>query len=238
MVNVWDNFGQGLRIGDNMGDQVRDARAYRDGGLDGVAEAAGRTGSLETMEGARGMQRRQRVFEDDQRNQAYQRMETIAPWARNAIRATRTMDPARARAFLTQNQQRFLDFGFTPEQVQAGIAGLTSDNAEERAQWQQQLDAAFTQHQDPNWQLVQTPQGQQAAAIDPEGQIQLGGVIPGGGAGRYATDEELAAQGYAPGSVVWIAPGQPPRVLQRPTRGRSGQGAEYYEDDGYDYEGN
>src|SRR5690606_23036501 len=70
MTDVWRAFSGGLDIGDNLGGQIRNANAFREGGLDAVAEAAGQVGDLQTMEGARGMVRRQRQFEDDERQRA------------------------------------------------------------------------------------------------------------------------------------------------------------------------
>lgn len=217
--NWWNNALQSYDVGRQHRQDREYGEAFQSGGYEGVEQAAGNMGDMRTAMGAR-------RFQDDQRQQAYERMQTIAPWARNAIRATRNMDPQRAAAFLQQNQQRFLDFGFTPEQVAAGIAGLSSADPNERAQWQQELDAAFTQHENPDWQLV----GNQAAAIDPaSGEIQLGGRIPEelGAGGRYATPDEVSQAGYRPGTVVWLTPGEPPRVIQQPSAARSAAGASY-----------
>lgn len=177
--NWWNQALQSYDIGREHRADRENAQAFEQGGYDAVEQTAGRRGDLRTAMTTR-------RFQDDQRQQAYERMETIAPWARNAIRATRNMDPQRARMLLEQNQQRFLDFGFTPEQVQAGIAGLTSENPEERTQWAETLDQAFQQHQNPNWQLAVVPtedgQGveQRAIAIDDStGAIQRGeGSMP------------------------------------------------------------
>lgn len=178
-ANWWNNALQSYDIGREHRADRENAQAFQEGGYDAVEQTAGRRGDLRTAMTTR-------RFQDDQRQQAYERMETIAPWARNAIRATRNMDPQRARMFLEQNSQRFLDFGFTPEQVQAGIAGLTSENPEERTQWVETLDQAFQQHQNPDWQLATVPtedgQGveQRTIAIDPNnGGIQRGeGSLP------------------------------------------------------------
>lgn len=235
-MSVWDNFSDGLEIGDDIGRGIRDRRAFQEGGLPAVEREAGRTGDLQQMENVRGMQRRQRTFENDQTRQAYENFERVAPRARNIIRATRNMDPQRAGAFLQQNRRFFEDAGFSPEQVDAGIAGLTSANPTERQQWAEQLDAAFGQYQDPNWRLV----GNQVVGIDQQsGNVQMGGRLPEGvtAAGRYATPDEIAQAGYRPGTVVWIAPGEPPRVIQAPSAARPAAGAGAYEDDGYDYIG-
>lgn len=237
MSDVWATFNQQLEVGDGIGRRIRDRRAFQEGGLDAVAEAAGNVGDLEGYETARTMQRRERTFEDERMQNAYQRMNQIGPRARNIIRATRNMDPQRAGAFLQQNRRFFEDWGFQPEQVDAGIAGLTSADPAERQQWIEQLDAAFRQHEDPNWQLV----GNQAVAVDPQsGDIQLGGRVPDsvGAGGRYLSPDESAQAGYRPGSVVWVSPGAPPRVIQAPNAGRAGgAGAGQYDDDGYDYVG-
>lgn len=184
-IDVWGSFDQGYGIGDAHRRRRQYGDAYEEGGLDAVEQSAASWGDLEMAEYTRGMARRQRQFEDDERNNAYQRMETIAPWARNVLRASRNMEPARARAFLSQNQQRFIDFGFTPEQVQAGIEGLTSADQAARDEWYAQLDAAFTQHQNPEWQLAVVPtedgQGveQRPVALGPNGEILRGeGSMP------------------------------------------------------------
>lgn len=229
MSDVWNSFGGGLRIGDNMGRQVRDARAYQDGGLDAVSEAAGRAGDLEGMETSRGMARRQKMFEDEQLNSAYQRMEQIAPRARNIVRATRNMDPQRAGALLQQNRRFFEDWGFSPEQVDGGIAGLTNADPTVRQQWQEQLEAAFTQHQNPDWQ-IQEATGQ-IYAIDPQtGQPTTGGTIEPqrdwqtNGTRPYYIDEN--------GQTVY-GEGEIPH---RPRAHRSNGYGGSYPDDGYDYE--
>jgi len=167
--NWWNQALQSYDIGREHRADRENAQAFQDGGYDAVEQTAGRRGDLRTAMTTR-------RFQDDQRQQAYERMETIAPWARHAIRATRNMDPQRARMFLEQHQQRFLDFGFTPEQVQAGIAGLTSENPEERTQWAETLDQAFQQHQNPEWQLNQGTG--QVFAVDPNsGNVQTGGRV-------------------------------------------------------------
>lgn len=180
MSNIWDSFEQGMGIGDNMGRQIRDSRAYQDGGYGAVEEQAARTGDFESAEAGQTMARRRRVFQDEERQAAYERMETVAPWARNVVRAATGLastDPARARAFLENNQQRFLDFGLTPEHVQAGIAGLTDPDPAVREQWRTQIDAAFTQHQNPEWQI--NPLTGRAQATNPDGTFTEGAEAPG-----------------------------------------------------------
>lgn len=233
-MSIWDEFSNGMEIGERMGSSIRNGRAFRDGGLDAVAQSAGEVGDMQGYETARTMQRTERRFEDETTQNAYQRMNQIGPRARNIIRATRNMDPQRAGAFLQQNRRFFEDWGFQPEQVDAGIAGLTSADPAERQQWVEQLDAAFRQHEDPNWQLV----GNQAVAVDQQsGDIQLGGRVPDsvGAGGRYLSPDEIAQAGYRPGSVVWVAPGETPRVIQAPNAGRAPNAPGQYPDDGYDY---
>ncbi len=177
-MSIWDDFSDGLEVGERMGSTLRNQRAYRDGGLDGAAEAAGRVGDLEGREQVVTMQRRQRMFEDDQRNNAYERMETIAPWARNVVRAASAMEPERARVFLSQPQirQRFMDFGLPEQAIEAGIAGLTNADPAVRQQWREQLDAGFSQHTNPDWQInAQT--GQIYAADPATGDSIMGGRV-------------------------------------------------------------
>jgi hypothetical protein len=234
MSDVWDSFNRQLEVGDGIGRQIRNQRAYNDGGLTAVEQAAGQVGDMAGMEDTREMQRRQTRFQDERTQNAYERMNQIAPRARNIVRATRNMDPQRAGAFLQQNRRFFEDWGFQPEQVDAGIAGLTNADPTVRQQWVEQLDAAFRQHEDPNWQLV----GNQVVGVDQQsGDIQLGGRLPDsvGAGGRYATPDEVAQAGYRPGSVVWITPGEPPRVIQAPNAGSSPNAPGQYPDDGYDY---
>lgn len=185
-ANWWNQALESYGVGREHRADRENASAFQSGGLDAVADTAGRRGDLQGMEAARTMTRRQRQFEDDQRQNAYERMETIAPRARGLIRASRNMPPEQARQFIGGYANMFTDFGFTPEQVQAGIAGLTSENPEERTQWADTLDQAFQQHQNPEWRLATVPtedgQGleQRTIAIDPaNGAIQRGeGSLP------------------------------------------------------------
>jgi hypothetical protein len=242
MSDVWDSFNRQLEVGDGIGRQIRNQRAYNDGGLSAVEEAAGQAGDMAGMEDTREMQRRQRRFQDDERNRAYERMETLAPWARNVLRATRNQDPARARAFLERPdiRQRFIDFGFDEQQVASGIEGLTSADPAIRQQWVEQLDAAFRQHEDPNWQIMNSETGQ-IGGIDPaSGQYVEGGRAPAGVGRewRLATPEELQAAGAPPGTIMDInVQNGERRVRRNPPAGRSAAGGGQYEDDGYDYEG-
>lgn len=177
-ANWWNQALASYDVGREHRADRENAQAFQDGGYGAVEQMAGRRGDLRT---ATTMRR----FQDDQRQQAYEAMETIAPWARNVVRATRSMDPQRARMFLEQNQQRFLDFGLQPEQVAAGIAGLTDADPAVRAQWADTLDQAFQQHQNPEWELATVPtadgQGleQRGVAFGPNGEILRGeGSLP------------------------------------------------------------
>lgn len=155
---VFDAFERGQAWGEREGGQIRGARAYRKGGIDAVAEAAGGAGDFAAMEAANAESRRrvsakneQRQFADEHSQAAYERMEQIAPFALNLLRASRDWAPERRRAFLQQHQQRFLDFGMAPEHVAAGIAGLTDADPAVRAEWESRVEAGFTQHQAPDW---------------------------------------------------------------------------------------
>ncbi len=178
-ANWWNNALQSYDVGREHRADRENAQAFQDGGYDAVEQAAGRRGDLRTAT-------QMRRFQDEERQQAYEHMQTVAPWARNVIRATRTMQPEQARGFLQQNAQRFLDFGLSPEQVSAGIAGLTDADPTVRQEWANTLDQAFSQHEDPEWRLATVPtedgQGveQRTIAIDPAtGAIQRGeGSIP------------------------------------------------------------
>lgn len=193
------------------------ADAFANGGYDAVEQAAGRRGDLQTATSVR-------RFQDQRHEQAFQWFTQNAPYARNVLRAARNIQDPQQRATFLQNQRgRFESMGFQPAQVDQAIAALTNPDTAEQAFTE--YDAAFTQHEDPNWQLVQTDQGQQAAAIDQTtGDVQLGGVVPGTTGGHVATPEEAAARGYQPGTVVWITPGAADRVLQSPHYAPAGRG--------------
>lgn len=242
-ANWWNNALQSYDVGREHRADRENAQAFQTGGYGAVEQAAGNRGDMQTAMTTR-------RFQDDERNRGYQAMEQIAPWARNLVRSTRNRSPEQSRPLLEQNAQRFVDFltagGADEEtarrQVQAGIAGLTDPNPEVRAQWADTLDQAFQQHQDPNWEIKTMPtEGggyeQRAIGVGADGFIQQGpNAIPGAGAaGRYATPDEVSQAGYRPGSVVWLVPGQPPRVVQAPNAGRSPTDPGSYPDDGYDY---
>lgn len=234
MTDVWRAFSGGLEIGDNLGGQIRNANAFREGGLDAVAEAAGRVGDLQTMEGARGMVRRQRQFEDDERQNAYERMEQIRPLAVGALNRVGKL-PFEQRAEwlnLPHIRQRFIDWGIQPEQFDAGVAMVSNPETGDAAL--EALLAAFTQHQNPDWQLV----GRTYVAPSPDGQPLIGGSLPESVATnewRAATPEEAAT---LPPGTEWdinVRTGER-RLRYRPNAPRAGNPNGYFPDDGYDYE--
>lgn len=135
-----------------LGGQIRNRRAYRSGGIAAVADAAGRVGDMEAMDTARTMQRQdialknnQRQADDTHTRTQQQNWEQFAPYAVNIIRGSREFDPARRRAVLEQNAQRFRAAGFSDAEIQAGIAGLTDADPAVRQQWEQELITSFTQ---------------------------------------------------------------------------------------------
>jgi len=216
MVDIWvqrdddpmDAFQQGRAIGQDMGREVRNARAYQDGGYGAVEEQAARTGDLEGANTGARMAAQRRRFADDERQAAYERMETIAPWARNVVTSAAGIanrDPERARAFLGQHQQRFIDFGLPPEHVQAGIAGLTDPDPAVRQQWVEQLQAAFTQHTNPEWEI--NPLTGRAQATSPDGTFIEGAEAPGadllrrGAVAEIELNERNARAPYSASSV-------------------------------------
>lgn len=226
-IDALGQFREGYELGGTIGRQSRDAEAFRDGGLEQVERRAGETGDLQTMNSTMGMRSRQRQFANDEMRMGYENMQAIGPWARNVVKATRSMDPQRAGAFLNQHRQRFLDFGLLDEQVNAGIAGLTSEDPNERQQWQQQLDQAFSQHENPDWNI--DPRSGQIGGIEPNtGQYVEGGQAPAGlgQEWRPATPEEVQQWGA---SGVWdvnVQSGER-RPRQRPYAPRSaGAGGE------------
>ena len=223
--NYNDTLDRGIQQGERLGNSARDARAYRSGGYQGMEDAAASTGDREGATYAQGMRQRARQFQDQETQQAYQRMQTIAPWARNVIKGAVTLantDPERARSFLQQNQQRFLDFGFSQDQVNNAITQLTSPDPTARQQFAQELDQAFTQHQDPNWSI----RGNHIVGVDPaSGSYVAGGTLPDNmSAVRYYTPDEVAAAGFAPHTVIYEDANGTPHVAQQPhyesTRGQ------------------
>ena len=225
-ANWWNNALESYDVGRQHRADRENADAFSEGGYDAVEQAAGNRGDLQTATATR-------RFQDQRQQQAFEWFQSNAPFARNALRRARVLPPEQRGSFLSAPhvRQRFEQMGFQPDQIDAAVQGLSGPEAE---QWFANLDAAFRQHEDPNWQLV----GNQAVAVDQQsGDIQLGGRVPDsvGAGGRYATAEEVAQAGYRPGSVVWVAPGAPPRVIQAPNAGRAPNAPGQYPDDGYDY---
>jgi len=183
MSDVWGAFDQGEQIGYRLGERRRNADAYEQGGLEGVAEAAGGRGNLQTMETARTMTRNQRRFEDDERQAGYERMEQIAPFALAALnRAGQIPEDQRGQWLNAPHiRQRFIDWGLTDEQYDQAVVELTSPETAPQAL--ESYRAAFQQHQNPEWELrnVPTEDGrgveQRPIAIDPNN----GGIIRGEG---------------------------------------------------------
>jgi len=229
-ANWWNNALQSYDVGREHRADRENAQAFQDGGYDAVEQAAGRRGDLRTAT-------QMRRFQDEERQQAYEHMQTVAPWARNVIRATRTMQPDQARGFLQQNAQRFLDFGLSPEQVSAGIAGLTDADPTVRQEWANTLDQAFSQHEDPEWRL--DPASGQIWGVDSRGQYVEGGQGPAGlgREWRSATPEELRAAGAPAGTImdVNIQSGER-RVRRNPPAGRSAQGGSPQLPQGFQWE--
>lgn len=229
MSDVWGSFWQGAQIGEHYGDLRRNRDAYQEGGLDAVADAAGNVGDMAGMEQARTMQRSQRRFENEEQQQAFEWFEQNAPYARNVLRRARAIqDPQQRGAFLSSQRQRFQSLGFQPEQIDEAIANLTNPQTAEEAF--ASYDAAFSQHENPDWQIMDTTTGQ-IGAIDPA----TGGYLEGGqapaGIGREwrpMTPQEAQAAGLPPNvpAEINLQTGQS-RVIYRPPSGRSASGAGY-----------
>lgn len=234
-ANWWNNALQSYDVGREHRADRENAQAFQEGGYDAVEQAAGNRGDLRTAMTTR-------RFQDDRMQQAYQRMEQIRPLALGALDRVGQLPVEQRTQFLNQPhiRQRFIDWGITPEQYDAAAQQIANPETGEQAL--ASYRAAFTQHQDPNWEIKTMPtEGggyeQRAIGVGPDGFIQQGpnAILGAGGAGRYATPDEVAQAGYRPGSVVWLVPGQPPRVIQAPNAGRSPTDPGSYPDDGYDY---
>lgn len=223
-MSIWDEFSNGMEIGERMGSSIRNGRAFREGGLDAVARSAGEVGDMQGYETARTMQRSERRFENEQQQQAFEWFQSNAPFARNALRRARALPPEQRGSFLSAPhvRQRFEQMGFRPEQIDAAVQGLSGPEAE---RWFADLDAAFRQHEDPNWQLV----GNTYVAPGEDGQPLIGGTLPESvnmQEWRPLTPED----GYdlPPGVIGQInRQGQVRTVVGRPPAGRSATGASY-----------
>ncbi len=227
-MGVWDSFWNGAQMGEHYGDMRRNREAFQSGGYDGVERAAANVGDMQTAMSTR-------RFQDDRMQQAYQRMEQIRPLALGALDRVGQLPVEQRTQFLNQPhiRQRFIDWGITPEQYDAASQQIA--NPETGAEALASYRAAFTQHQDPNWQLM----GRTAVAIQPDGQFQVGGTLPESvtaGQWRPATSEEAQAWQLPPGTQwdVNVQTGER-RLRYRPNAPHAGQGGSY-PDDGYDYE--
>lgn len=174
--NIWDAVAQGQETGEGMvasRNRRRLGEAYETGGLNAMEQEAGRSGDLTNLNNTQVMRQRQRTFANEETERGFRWFEQNAPYARHALRAARGMDPERRGQFLNGQRQRFLHMGFTDQQIDGAIAQLTNPETAEQAF--QEFDAAFTQHEDPNWQI----RGNQVVGIDPQtGAVQTGGTVP------------------------------------------------------------
>lgn len=178
-MGVWDSFWNGAQMGEHYGDMRRNREAFQSGGYDGVERAAANVGDMQTAMSTR-------RFQDDRMQQAYQRMEQIRPLALGALDRVGQLPVEQRTQFLNQPhiRQRFIDWGITPEQYDAAAQQIANPETGEQAL--ASYRAAFTQHQDPNWQLATVPtedgQGVEQRMIAPDpttGAIQRGeGSIP------------------------------------------------------------
>lgn len=159
----------------------RNRDAFREGGLDAVTEQAGRAGDMEQYGQAQQEQRTQRRFESDEQERQYRWFEQNAPYARNALRAARQRAPEQAVQFLSSPQvrARFEGMGFSAEQIDSALQALANPDAEARNAYYDDLDAAFSQYQRPDWTV--SPVTGQLQAVDPnnpEGGFITGGASP------------------------------------------------------------
>ncbi len=178
-ANWWNNALQSYDVGREHRADRENAQAFQEGGYDAVEQAAGNRGDLRTAMTTR-------RFQDDRMQQAYQRMEQIRPLALGALDRVGQLPVEQRTQFLNQPhiRQRFIDWGITPEQYDAAAQQIANPETGEQAL--ASYRAAFTQHQDPNWQLATVPtedgQGveQRMIAANPTtGAIQRGeGSIP------------------------------------------------------------
>lgn len=243
MSDVWGAIARGRELGEADGQRIRDrryGRAYQQGGYGAVEKQAASSGDWQGAEVAATMGERQSRFADDNTRRAYRRMQEIAPWARNVLRAARGMDLQRRATFLSRPdvRQRFLDFGFSEEQLNAGVQMLLNPDQAAADQAFQELESAFTQHENPEWSLQQVGGEYRALAIDPAtGELRQGGSMQGAPRVRPITPEERAQLGLPDNVAAQVneATGEVD-VINRPPQGGAGSGG-YYPDDGYDYPG-
>lgn len=231
-ANWWNNALQSYDVGRQHRADRENAQAFQAGGYGAVEQAAGNRGDMQTAMTTR-------RFQDQQHEQAFQWFEQNAPYARNVLRRARAIqDPQQRGAFLQSQRQRFEGMGFQPDQIESAIGALTNPETAEQAF--ASYDAAFSQHEDPNWTLQTIPaQGggyeQRAIGVGPDGMIQQGpNAIASAGGFRPITDQEREQYGIPAGvpAQVDVATGRVHTMLGRPAQGQSGGS---YPDDGYDY---
>ena len=228
-ANWWNNALQSYDVGREHRADRENAQAFQDGGYSAVEQAAGRRGDLRTAT-------QMRRFQDEERQQAFQWFEQNAPYARNVLRRARAIqDPQQRGAFLQSQRQRFEGMGFRPDQVDGAIQALVNPETAEEAF--ASYDAAFSQHEDPEWRL--DPASGQIWGVDSRGQYVEGGQGPAGlgREWRSATPEELRAAGAPAGTImdVNIQSGER-RVRRNPPAGRSAQGGSPQLPQGFQWE--
>lgn len=206
-MSIWDSVSRGARFGETLRQREQErqyGQAYGEGGLDAVAEAAGRRGDLAGHEGVRVAQRRQQQFDNEQQNGAFTRLQQFGQFAVPALRRAQQLPPEQRGQFLNSPhiRQRFEGFGFQPEQIDTAIANIS--NPETAEQTFQNLYAAFG-GQGLDWSVL-NPQTGEIGAIDPvSGQpVMSGGRVPVGYGREWrpASPEEMAQWGFRPGTTV------------------------------------
>ena len=242
LPDVWGSFGQGYDMGRGHRRNRRLGEGFQEGGLEGAERAALEMGDPEAANYVGEMRRRERRFANEETAAAYERMNMIAPRAQGVLRRARALaDQGNldgARQWLENQRRPFEDWGVSPEQVDQAIASLTSPDANARAQAFENITAAFSQHENPEWDVMQIGGEYRAVAVDPAtGDIRQGGSIEGAPRVRPITPEERAQLGIPDNVAAQVneATGEVD-VIHRPPQGRAGSGG-YYPDDGYDYPG-
>ena len=215
-ANWWNNALQSYETGRQHRADRENAQAFEQGGYNAVEQAAGARGDLQTAMTTR-------RFQDQQHEQAFEWFQKNAPYARNVLRYARSLqDPQQRSAFLQSQRQRFEGMGFQPDQIDQAITALSDPNTAEQAF--SSYDAAFSQHEDPEWRL--DPGSGQIWGVTNDGQYVEGGRGPAGlgREWREATPEELRAAGAPPGTImdVNVQSGER-RDRRNPPAGRSQQ---------------
>lgn len=200
LPDVWGSFGQGYDMGRSHRRNRRLGEGFQEGGLEGAERAALEMGDPEAANYVGEMRRRERRFANEETAAAYERMNMIAPRAQNVLRRARVLadggDLEGARQWLENQRRPFEDWGVSPEQVDQAIASLVSPDANARAQAFENITAAFSQHENPEWDVMQIGGEYRAVAVDPAtGDIRQGGSIEGAPRVRPITPEERAMYG-------------------------------------------